>query len=515
MYPYPSQQFEQAISTDHNVAVKVEVWKGGATGPSLVIEHVNDGPLTTTPSVLLVDGSVTMDKSQDQRSQCQVELVSPDESYIPKLPTDLLTPWGNELRIYRGVYYPVENRAEYVPLGVFRITMVEVSESQGVPTITVTGYDRSRNISRNVVPFYWPDRVTQQLLVDKPWSNWIQVACSDRWNAVQFNDTWENWAELQNDLLNGSIRQGYQTFSEGTDLWSQSRQYAQAAGCELYFYREGVCYFRRDPNFSNQSQGPYTPVAIFTEGETATFDQVKRTLDDANTYNQVIVFGEGTILGLPLFTYPPNGQPAIDDDPASPTYIGTQTIDGDGNYIYKNGSPYGVVTHTVTNNLLTSQAMIQDFANLQLALDIGAQESVAVPSMAVNPCIDIDDLIQVVRPRVGAGKYGYIVNQITIPLKATGVMSMTLREKRQLSFGNIAGIPAKPQGRRNFTHGVAKITVSSTTSTTGVASIYHPHTDITGVATVSVPSPMYQYSTGVAHIEGQASSYVLGFARIS
>ena len=486
MYAYPSEAFKNALSGDHNVAIRMEIWQPGGTAPVITVSQVNDTPTTTTPLLILTDGSVTMDKKSDQRSQCSITLVSPDGTMIPNVAhgNNWLTPWGNEVRLYRGVYYPDIDEAEYVPLGIFRISSVTINESGGAPVMTVVGYDRSRNIARNVPAFYWPDMATQSLIKGRSWANWIQVCCSDRWPSVEFNASADQWAALQNDPLNGAIAQDYQTFSEGTDLWAQSRQYAAAAGCELYFDRQGICTFVRDPNFNNMSAAASPPVAEFIEGKTATFDQVTRTLDDANVYNQVVVFGEGTLLATPLFTYPPNGTPAIDDDPNSPTYIGTQSTDNEGNYVYTGGSAYGVVTHIVTNNLLNSQAMIQDYAQMQLVVDLGMHEQVAIPSMVVNPCIDIDDILNIVRLRVGIGEpeaerveeyperdaYHYIVSSITIPLSARGPMTMSVREQRVLGQGTTAVIAGPHVNSRQIT-GKASIAVHRTNLTHGKAKI--------------------------------------------
>jgi hypothetical protein len=490
MFPYPSARFAAALLYSHNVAIKMEIWQSGATAPSFTLVQVDDMFSTTAPLVL-VDGSVTYDKTSDQRGQCTVTVVSPDGSMVPKLPTDLITPWGNEIRLYRGIYYPpqnvfvpsspntipailnqsgivipsfvdgiweagelvngglriegsltydgvvsvVDDYSEYVPLGVFRMSKVEIDDQSGVPKMTITGYDRSRNVSRNVVQYYWPDFNTQSLILNQPWANMIQVALSDRWSPIQFDGTVTEWTALQNDPTNQTIPNFLQSFSEGSDLFDQMRQYAQAAGCDLSMTRQGICSLYKDPNFVNMQSGSGPPVATFVEGATATFEEAKRTLDDSVAYNQVIVYGAGDILGVPLFTYPPNGTPAVDNDENSPTYIGVPTLDSSGNYSYSGGSAYGVVTHIVNNNLLTTIEMCQNFASLQLAIDIGSQEAVDLPASAVNPCIDVDDLVAVQRTRIGiSASVGYVVSNTQIPLMATAKQTMSVREKRNLTF---------------------------------------------------------------------------------
>ena len=317
MWPYPSKNFQKAITGSHNVAVRIEFWAPGGSAPLYVLNQINDTPTTPTPSLVLTDGSVTMDKGSDQRSQVTATFVSPDGSMIPMEGTDPITPWGNEMRVFRGVYYPVTGTSELVPLGSFLINRVNIKDEAGV-TMDVTGYDRSRNISRNVVPYYWPDFPTQQLVLNKPWATLIQVALASAWPAVQFNDSAANWANLQNDPVNGAVPNMLQSFGQGTDLWNQMRQYAAAAGCDLFFTRDGICKMYRDPNFNNMAASNTSAslsVASFIEGSTATFEKVDRTLDDSAAYNYVVVYGSGDILSVPLFNYPPNGTPVVDNDP--------------------------------------------------------------------------------------------------------------------------------------------------------------------------------------------------------
>ena len=235
MYTGTSAAFNAAIQTDHNVAVKVEVWTPSSLAPVLTIEWLNNEqpPWALQPSAILTDGAVTYDKQSDQRSSFTMTIVSPDGTLIPRKATDAFTPWGNEVRLFRGVFWPITGAKEYVPLGRFRISTVDINDEKGVPTMTITGADRSLNISRNVVPFYWPDINTQKLILGNSWAHMIQVMCSDRWPYVQFDTTKggigptssasynTGWTSYQNDPVNGMIPNFLSSFGEGTDLWSQ------------------------------------------------------------------------------------------------------------------------------------------------------------------------------------------------------------------------------------------------------------------------------------------------------
>ena len=449
MYAYPSAKFANALTTSFNMACKIEVWQPTGTTP------IFSSVLPTVPSnaldLYILDGSVTYDKTQDCRSQCSLKLVTPAGTYIPRSPFDIFTPWGNEIHVFWGLTYE-DGTQEFVLMGKFRIGQVAIDESQGAPIISLTGYDRSRNISRNVILSYWPTQLIQQLELvgGLSFSALIQLMCSDRWPAVQFNDDagsavppYTGWNSIQNDpwnepnLSGGGVvmgtsgnTAGFQSFSQGTDLWAQSRQYAQACGCDLFFSRDGICTFRRDPNFVAFSTLTSSPVVSYVEGATAMFDKVSRVLDDSAAYNGVLVYGEGTSLatGALISQYPPGTVgtpgvflPAVDDDPTSATYW---------------YGPYGQVPQIITNNLLVSQAQCDDYALYMLINSLGAQEAVKVPSSAVNPCIDVDDVIQIQRTRIGIPDLQglYIATTITTPLTSKGQQSLTVRQKKSLSY---------------------------------------------------------------------------------
>jgi hypothetical protein len=453
MWPYPSTRFPAALQYSHDPVIKLEVWTPTSDGPV----YSTDTPGNT---LRIISGTVTLDKSQAQRSQLSVQLVDPTGTMVPKTNTDLLTPWGNEIRAYRGIRYS-DGTVEYVLLGTFRISKNQITESQGVPTMSITGYDRSRNISRNVPFVYWPPSFPesiQKAILGKSFANLIRVICSDRWPPCQFDDTVERWEALQNDppheengiLVGGVVPDGtnfngvgMQAFSEGTDMWAQARQYAQAVGCDLFFTRDGVCKFYRDPSF-NAMSAHVTPIPVwsFVEGETAMFDQVTRTLDDSAAYNAVLVYGEGsTQAGTLTSTTGPVGTawPVVDNDPTSPTYYGpgggSDFSEGDNPLAQPAPSigPYGSVPHIVTNNLLVSNTMVNDFAKLQLIIDLGSQTSCSIPSVAVNPAIEVDDIIEVQRQRLGLPPTLFIVSAHTIPLTPAQQGQLTLRQRRALT----------------------------------------------------------------------------------
>lgn len=441
-----SSAFQTAMTTSHNIVSRFEIWAPGGTTPLY-----SSTPHAT--SAAIIDGSVTFAKQADQRGQCAVTIISPDGTLIPTSNSSVLTPWGNEIRIFSGVQYS-NGSTEYVPMGAYRINQVQVTEQQGAVQMAVNGFDRSRNVSRNVVQVYWPDAITQTNLfgetptligINATWPAMIQYVLAQFYANAQFSGSVSQWNTYVNDSANCIVPAGSPpNFSEGTDMFDQMRQFAQAGGCDLFANRFGAFDFYQDPIMTFFSKS-YTPVPVITwaEGSQATFQQIQRSLTDAGAYNRVVVYGSGSILGqiAPLSSliqyFGGQVSPGVfadDNDLSSPTYIG-QVDTNPGNLTYGNvisPSPYGVVPNIVTNNLLVSQAQVNDFAQLTLRKGIGAQEQVTVNSALTDPRLEVDDVIMLKRARIGVDTY-YLVDSLTIPLTQKSAMQLSIREKRNLS----------------------------------------------------------------------------------
>lgn len=409
--------FLSAISGDHTMAVKVEFLSPASNSVLLSIERAEaqlvaasqgivPAPATppqSTDNLRILDGSVTIDKNAEIRSHCNLKLLDPTFDLVPTMASDILTPFGNEVRIYRGVV--LSTGTEYVLLGTFRISDVETDESSGAAVINITGYDRSRNVARNVLTnFYAP-------AFSATYTDAIRAMLLDRYPSIIFNDTAAHWVALQNDSTVITPGNWTMVFQEGSNIWTQARAMAKTIGCDLFFNREGVCVLLPDPNLSlHQATTSVTPVANFIEGQTATFTAIKRRLSDQTTFNRVIITGEGSNLGAPL-----RSVAADDTDTNSPTYI---------------SGPYGVVSYLETNSLVVTQGQADSYARLTLTTKIGSQELVEFPSI-VNPALDVDDPITVTRTRVGVNS-SYIIGGLTIPLRPETAMQCRLREKRAL-----------------------------------------------------------------------------------
>lgn len=402
-----SAAFAAAVAGDHNVAVGLEILTGGQ-----VVYSTTQVAGQPSPALEIIDGSVTYDKAADFRTRSTVKLVDSTLSFVPTTSSSLLTPWGNEIRLYRGVAY-ADGTTEMVRLCTNRISTVAVEEVSGGISLTVTGFGRERQVARNVATSIWPPSTIFGYPVPATaYTNYIRAIITNRYPLAAFDASAATWLSYQNDITVATKPESPPWAQENSDLWKQARNMADSVGCDLFADRNGTFCLIRDPNLTLMDAAfAQTPVASFIEGETSTFLSLKRILSDEKTWNQVICTGEGTVFGLPL-----RSTPAVDNDPNSPTNI---------------SSGYGVVTHMESNSLMTTQTQVNGFAKLLLRRTVGGQETVELPSI-VDPRLDVDDVILIERERDGVVNVLYVIDSLTIPLRAEATMTIKTRERRSL-----------------------------------------------------------------------------------
>ena len=69
--------------------------------------------------------------------------------WVPKAADDYLAPFGNELRVYRGIEFG--DQIELVPLGVFGIDRVSTQDTGAGIEVSVSGLDRSWRFIQSAV----------------------------------------------------------------------------------------------------------------------------------------------------------------------------------------------------------------------------------------------------------------------------------------------------------------------------------------------------------------------------
>lgn len=352
-----------------------------------------------------------------------------DAGLVPDNVTDALTPYGNEIELeigvevekrtaynYKQLYaafadyntlgtsYPtygqvrklatIENDYEMIPVGRFVITSVTITESDGGVVIQVSGEDRSLRVRRSkYIDIY-------QIAANTNAATALTTMLQDRWTDIKLSFT-DTPAILPATFLGGDT---------STDPWVDAQRIAQGIGMALYFDADGVCRLDSIRDYMN-----VTPDAEYEDGELNTIMDVTRTISVNDTYNAVIVAGEGSANTGDIYRVE-----AYDDDPDSPTY--------------RYGG-YGVVPYFYSSSLITTSAQAATTAASILNQVRGATEEISW-SAITDPSLDAGDVVRVVNEGTKTDQI-LVLDSITIPLQHDSPMSARARLVRSSTGGTI------------------------------------------------------------------------------
>lgn len=454
MYPV-STGFKTAVRDSHVAVIRAEVWRADAqvltleaTGgqvevdarrgvrrtcqltipapdPQQVIVQVTQTYLalardhaTYTAMAASVSAYSGLVVSEGQAVEYVDAGIVPDTEWSP------LAPFGNELRLWRGITYStmMESSTTYqqlaaehgtylllaaegvyatlntatldaaevtelVPLGVFVITKVTVTSGPGGTQVNVSGSDRSLRISRN--------RWTEPYTVDGGnVATALRALLEDRWDDVVCSFA----------ATDATVNRAVLGLETSNDPWADAVKIAEAAGLDLFFDGDGVARLEPVRDYDTA-----TADATYLEDEEAMVLDVSRSLTAERTYNGAIVAGEGSE-ATGVF----RGE-AWDDDPASPTY---------------RYGPFGQVPIFYASPLMTSDAMCNQAALTILAKKRGLQEAVEW-SQIVDPSLDVGDVIGVYSSGAKVNKV-MVLDRVTVPLGAAEPMRAVARTVRSL-----------------------------------------------------------------------------------
>lgn len=380
-----------AIAGNCVVAIQVQVFD-------------SDGVLLQDITDAVTGGSVVEDETAAVRRVLTLTLNDP--TLMPAQPTDLLHPLsGNEIYVWRGV--KVNGATELAPLGVFRLSKPQASDTGASWTFTITANDRSSEISLH------------------PWTNPYTTAAGQTIHtAIKgiINSRWPGPA-LTFNLFPSTITVppgftlGIQYTSDGTqsesgstsgnnDPWADCRALALTAGCELFFDRLGIVVMRPIPQPGTQADA-----ASFVEGPGCTVLSGTRTLDESTFANQIILVGTGVVVT--------NSDGS--KSPGAPVVATASSSDPN----YGIGGPLGTRPRFVIDETISTTGDAQVAANAQLAIAMKLADATAVTAVD-NPALDAGDQVELVRARLQVDA-DYIVQSVTHPLDASTAMSVTNR----------------------------------------------------------------------------------------
>lgn len=278
------------------------------------------------------------------------------------------------------------SRDEYIPLGVFTINDSDIFDSADGVSIEISGNDLSRKISRN----RWER--TYVIYEGTPVHEAIRRIIRNRLPGTQFN--FVNTTEV--------IPRSFFGLQANNDPWEDALKIAAASGLELYFDPLGVCCLRYEPDPNIDS-----PVWEFEDRIHPTIISVRRRVTDENTYNRIVVVGEGSGLEAPVRGI------AEDLDPASATYLYGE---------------YGINTEEIRSSYITTTAQAMQAARARLLRMRGATEALELEVIPM-PALEPGDIHLADRSRSKI-KGQFVIDAIRMPLGAHELMRVASRRQR-------------------------------------------------------------------------------------
>lgn len=347
------------------------------------------GPTQESFRLDAIDGEVSVDGKAAVRRGLTVKCIDRTGQLTPENAESVLTPFGTEIRPYRGVIYD-DGTAEIYPLGVFRLAKTQVDDSVGgSPAISIESFDLSRTISRN-----------------KFTSVYTVPAATNVIDAIKGIITLTLPAADYDTISTGIVTSSPQVYDISSDPWEAVTTLAQSIGCEAYFDAHGVCVIAPPPDLAALPSPEFT----YVENQGCTMISLSRVFTDEPGYNGVIVTGESPGDELPAV----RGE-AWDMEPSSATY---------------RFGPYGQVPMFVTDQVVTTVEDATAEATSLLNAQLGFSSQLTITA-GVNAAYESGDVIKVERARSHVSGL-YVLDSFNIPLQGSGTQQLTLRQNRSV-----------------------------------------------------------------------------------
>lgn len=361
-----SAELLATIRGSHRVCSRVQVLTSFQTG----VQPVGGVELS------VISGDVTLDSSANVRGTVEVTVDGTDA--FTRHASGLLTPYGNELFVERGVVHGTGTR-EFVSQGYYRIYTVEQSGEPDSP-IRVGARDRMSGI------------VDARLLAPVQFLSGTSIATV--FNTL-VHEVYPTATILYDFDANANTLQRSQVADE--DRYAFLLDLVKSRGKIMFWDYAGRLRVEDPPD-------PTQPVFDVNAGHDGVLVSLDRQLNRDGVYNAVVAIGQAPDGVTPVRAV------ARDMNPNSITFW-------DG--------PFGKVPRYYFSTFITNEAQAQSAASKILEKSLGLPYNVNF-TLVPNPALEPLDPVRITHED---GYENHILEQIIIPLEATNPMTATTREQ--------------------------------------------------------------------------------------
>lgn len=378
-----SSRFLSTLRGSHTAAFRARLVTSLQTGTTPV----------TAGELQIVDGDVRVSATADVYANLDLTIAAD----WPTPGSMDLSPYGNEIYVERGLSYG-QGQREFVGLGYFRIDTMEQQETPS-GAIHLVLPDRMQGLidARFVAPRQFPGSWLRRQLVEAlVWEVYPNAAIIE-WDDVAVRDA----------------PVGRTVITE-LDRYATLKNFVRSLGKVCYFDHRGILVIKTPPSVLGGASWEVNA------GRDGVLVQMSRALTREGVYNAVVVTGEAAD------TTPPVTAVAYNLDPSSPTYYQGR---------------FGPVPRFYSSPFITDKGQAQTAATSFLRQQLGVPYQVELSSV-VNPALEAWDVIDVVYPERDRSPAlrteRHVVDQVSIPLTATGVQSITTRQQANEIIGELS-----------------------------------------------------------------------------
>lgn len=271
-----------------------ELWSGMSPDHTGAFNNVLlQGPIK------VVSGSITIDRNNAIRRRATNVTLDPSVNATFMIPAannalaafSAYAPYGNELRLFKGAL--VAGTMTYIPLGIFEISGVKVTNNKTGVTMNGTLQDRSSWISRR--KFTFPFQIAFGTLAEIAIGEILIAAMGNSFLYTPYVYNYISTFWSVNTL----------SYKIGGDPWTACQDIAAAAGCQLYFDYAGELQLCKIPNgtgYLGEVAFP-SPCASYLEGDIISAHAIDRVLDNEQIPNVVCVQSQGSNVAIPYQSF--------------------------------------------------------------------------------------------------------------------------------------------------------------------------------------------------------------------